>query len=101
MLQCVSPSEAPCWNGGENWLVCIRETNAGLEEVKKRLELLALDGVEWSKLIRRREVGVRRELQHDLGIHLKERKGTKFKRGTWRQKTNWDQFGHWGRGGGR
>lgn len=68
---------------------------------QKETELLALDGVEWSKLIRRREVGVRRELQHDLGTHLKERKGTKFKRGTWRQKTNWDQFGHWGRGGGR
>lgn len=77
-----------CWAG----------RNQKKKKKKKETELLALDEVEWSKLISRREVGVSRELQHD-----KERKEErkKFKREIWRLDTNWDQIGHWGRGGGR
>lgn len=68
---------------------------------QRETELLALDRVEWSKLIRRREVSVSRELHHDFGTNLMEGKGTKLERGTWRLETNWDQIGHWRRGGGR
>lgn len=41
---------------------------------QKETELVAVDRVEWRKLIRRREVGVSRELQLDLGNNRMERK---------------------------